>query len=191
VGMKIGRIFYRVRQFTSALHAAPDPQDLEDVGSILKGDQLALYLRMQPGEQAHSLEVLRLLQAQQAEEDPVGGLELRAAALLHDVGKICAPLQLWERVLIVLGKALLPGQSCRWGALPAEQLRETGWRSRLQRPFMIAARHPAWGAELAETAGASPLTVTLIRRHQDTIPNQGSSLEDRLLARLQAADDQN
>ena len=105
-----------------------------------------------------------------------------AAALIHDVGKILSPLSILDRVLIVLGQHFLPRAARRWGEGEAR-----GWR----RPFVVAARHAAWGADLAEQAGASGRTVRLIRRHQDSLTGDTAGEEDRLLADLHAADEAN
>jgi hypothetical protein len=56
----------------------------------------------------------------------------------------------------------------------------------IRRPFVVAAHHPEWGADLAEQAFASPRIVELIRRHQDF-----PAFDDQLLVALQAADDKN
>jgi hypothetical protein len=173
----MSRWFYRAGQFWRALFARPRSDDLAQAARLLPPDLLALFQQMQPGEQAHSLQVMRCLQnAGQADPD------LLTAALLHDVGKICYPLWIWERVLIVLGCKLLPAQARRWGqATPA------GWR----RAFVVAAHHPQWGAELAAKAGASPRVVALIGAHQGL--GEATSLDEstrRLLTLLQQYDDE-
>jgi len=183
------RVSYRVRQFWRALTATPGPEDLYQARQVLSNDLWALFQRLQASEQAHSLWIFRRL-LEQNEADP----DLLAAALLHDVGKSRLPLRLWERVAIVVGKKFCPGKATRWG-----RGEPRGWR----RPFVIAEQHAAWGAEMAARAGASPMTVTLIRRHQDThlqaAPEADSvnltnlrqvSLEDMLLRRLQELDNE-
>jgi len=127
---------------------------------------MELFLRQQPAEQAHSLEVFFQL-IEQGEDSP----DLLAAALLHDAGKSRFPLRLWERAEVVIGKALFPAWVEKWGESGAR-----GWK----RPFVIAARHAQWGAEMADEAGASALTVRLIRRHQDSIGGKrGSAVPQR------------
>ncbi len=84
--------------------------------------------------------------------------DLLSAALLHDVGKVLYPLSLLDRVVIVLGKRFFRRRAGRWSE---------GTPDRFRRPFVVAAHHPEWGADLAEQAGASSRTVDLIRRHQD------------------------
>ena len=135
-----------------------------------------MFLRLQPSEQAHSLNIFYALRAE-GHTDP----DLLAAALLHDIGKSCYPLKTWERVLIVLAKAIFPRQTDRWS-----EAQPTGWR----RPFVVARQHPAWGAELAEQVGASRLLQELIRRHQDALPNRPDTPADRLLVHLKKFDDQ-
>jgi hypothetical protein len=54
---------------------------------------------------------------------------------------------------------------------------------------VIRAKHPAWSAEDIAAAGGSALACALARRHQDRLETI-SGQEDRLLALLQAADDE-
>lgn len=178
--MSLSRVTYRVRQFYLALRTAADPQDLVQARSILTPAQMVLFTRMQSSEQAHAISVYRQLVGQ-GETSP----DLLAAALLHDAGKSLSPLRLWERVMIVLARAIFPAQSRRWGALPAEGRK--GWR----RAFIVAQQHPAWGAALAAEAGASPQTVTLIRQHQEPASAAADADIERLLSKLQAVDDNN
>ncbi len=173
----LSRLAYRTRQFWNAL---PVPRKRVETGALLphlSPPQIVLFRRMQPSEQAHAHQVLERLKAA-GQTDP----HLLAAALLHDVGKILYPLSLLDRVVIVLGKRFFRRRAGRWGE---------GTPGLFRRPFVVAAHHPAWGADLAEQAGASSRTVGLIRRHQDPpSPNPGSRTE-RLLAALQAADEEN
>jgi putative nucleotidyltransferase with HDIG domain len=170
-------LLYRTRQFWFALTAIPAEDDLVQAGRVLSPALMALFRRMQPSEQAHSLAIFRRLR-----EEGETNQDLWVAALLHDVGKSCHPLRLWERVLIVIGNWLLPGPARRWG-----QGRPAGWR----RAFVIAARHPEWGARMAAEAGASPLAVELIRRHHEkTTLNTAPYQFVHLLKRLQFLDNE-
>ncbi|HEX7973252.1 MAG TPA: HD domain-containing protein, partial [Anaerolineales bacterium] len=172
--------------------AVPTPQELAQAGALLTPPQMTLFLRLQPSEQAHSLNIFRQL-IDQGEENR----DLLVAALLHDVGKCLYPLSLWDRVLAVLAKGLFPARARDWGWAEPR-----GWR----RAFVVAEQHPRWGAALAAQAGCTPLTVNLIRRHQspdsylqlngdpvlrtEDSPNS-KFLENQLLQRLQLFDEEN
>lgn len=175
------RIRYRAGQFFKALHTHPSASQLEQAKTVLKPALLALFLQMQPAEQAHSLAVYEQLIANGEKNS-----DLLAAALLHDVGKIRAPLRIWERVIIVIAYYLLPDRIAAWG-----KGRPVGWK----RTFVVAEQHPAWGAEMAAKAGAPPMTVEIIRRHHQPVrslsaPGKLPPLEDHLILELQTIDEE-
>jgi hypothetical protein len=186
--MMAGRLLYRARQFWQALGATPHPEDLELAASVLTAPQLALFQQMPASDQAHGLRVLRALH-EGGERDA----DLLTAALLHDAGKGRCPLRPWERALIVVAGAVCPACLACWGSTAGEGIEgapdgDYGWR----RPFVVAVQHPAWGAEMAAAAGASPQVVVLILRHQERLHLSGSdseTIEDRHLRALQAVDD--
>ncbi|MCA9972379.1 MAG: HD domain-containing protein [Anaerolineales bacterium] len=169
---------YRAGQFWRLLFAAPlATAAWQDVAAVLSPAELRLFARFSAGDQQHSYDVLCTLRAAGYEN-----AELLAAALLHDVGKTRVRLSVWERSLIVLAQRLFPGRLAAWGGGAAR-----GWR----RPFVVKQQHPAWGAEMAAAAGAAPLVVSLIRRHQDAVLETAVTPEDALLRQLQWADDRN
>jgi hypothetical protein len=172
--MKAAR--YRLRQFFHYWKDSPPaPAERAEARRLLGPRLAALFERMTPGEQAHSLQVLRVVAAEAgAAPLPAGLLQ---AALLHDVGKTRAPLGLAGRVLVVAAGRWAPA---RWGLGEPR-----GWR----RPFVTRAQHAAWGAALCAEAGADPLAVTLVRRHQDRLGEAAAAPEDEWLRRLQRADD--
>lgn len=179
--MNSSRILYRSRQFWRAISTGPSQGDLDLVSSILTDSQIDLFRRMQPGEQAHSIQVLKELRYQGVENP-----DLLTAALLHDIGKTRMPLRVWERVLIVIVRAVCENCVHKWGSSNEVNLQNGGgWR----RAFIVAEQHPAWGAELAAGCGTSPLAVSLIARHQERINPEASGEEEVLLRKLQAVDD--
>jgi len=171
--------FYRLRQFRNALIAKPSEGDLEVVTAYLTPEQVALFKRMHPSEQMHSIQVVRALEHAPTPSTEEHQKDLRVAALLHDIGKSRYSLKIWERVIIVLLKAALPEQSEKWG-----EGEPIGWR----RPFVIARQHPQWGAQMALAAGVSPVAAALIERHQEDQFDKSGELVDRLVQRLKAAD---
>jgi hypothetical protein len=170
--MLISRLAYRTRQFWNALAGSRKTVETEALLPHLTPLQIDLFRRMQVSAQVHACKVLGFLQAG-GQNDP----NLLAAALLHDVGKAAYPPTLLDRMIVVLGSHFFRNATARWSE---------GAPAGMRRPFVVAAHHSAWGAELAIRAGASPRTVELIRRHHDPLPS-----DDPLLIALQAADDAN
>lgn len=168
---------YRLRQFWTNLVGKPAAESLAQARQLLGPDLYALFLQMQPGEQAHSLQVFLDLRALGQAD-----LDLLTAALLHDVGKARDRLRLWERVLVVIGKRVFPSRWRQWG-----QGEPRGWK----RAFVIAEQHPEWGAEMADSAGASPAVVNLIRLHQVSLKQPPLTAQERQLQMLQQVDDLN
>jgi hypothetical protein len=176
------RLFYRVHQFWLALSAKPNPAGLELARGVLTPAQMELFIAMPPNEQAHALNVLQKLLGQ-GESHP----DLLAAALLHDVGKQTHPLHPLERAVIVLGQKLFPHKLKQLGAEPLSGLHSLpAW----QRSFVVAAQHPAWGAQMARDAGVSELGQALISRHQEKPSKNPLTVEDTLLLKLQAVDNE-
>jgi hypothetical protein len=171
------RVVYRVTQFLHALAATPHQEEKAHARASLPTSLRPLFDRLSPPDLSHSLRVWRTLQGS-GENDA----ELLAAALLHDVGKACHPLRLWERVLVVLGTNLFPrALQCLGSGQPR------GWR----RAFVVARQHPQWGAELVHSAGGSERLAALIRHHQDEPGESQDRTLDRPLQSLQAADAEN
>lgn len=165
----IARAAYRVRQFLRAVLAPLRRAELEQIEPLLPPAQWALFRRMPPADQQHGLAVYRALQARGVQQP-----DLLAAALLHDAGKVAMRPRLPLRVATVLLEGLAPRL---WERMSSGEAR--GWR----RPFALYRRHAAIGAQWATEAGCSPLTVRLIREHEQPPGN------DALLTLLRQADD--
>jgi hypothetical protein len=164
----------RLNQGLRALIAFVRPPDLAEAREVLGPRLTPLFRQMRLSEQNHCLRVMHTLRAQGCNHP-----DLLVAALLHDVGKTRYPLTLFGRTLPVLVKAVAPRLARRLSQ---------GEPCGLRRPFVVVERHPQWGAEMLAEAGASPLAVTLTRRHQEHLSHPPQSEEDRLLLLLQAAD---
>jgi hypothetical protein len=174
------RIWYRVTQFFNALTARASPAEIEQAIDVLAPEARVLFGRQSRLDQCHALAVWRSL-CQAGHTNP----QLLSAALLHDVGKAAARLTPWQRAAIVALDRLAPGALRRLGN---GELTEEGRAAGLRHPFAVTIRHAELGACWALEAGCSPLTVALIRRHQDRVTSAETE-EDRLLAVLQTADD--
>lgn len=166
---------YRVGQFAAALRArhAAGALDAGPARAVLAPPLADLFDRMPPEDRRHGLDVLGRLRAG-GTEDPV----LLSAALLHDVGKAEAGVDLIHRVTRVLLQRAAP-RLWRWLCRP------TGWR----RPFWAVANHPARGAVWVETVGGPPELVALIRLHESPAPaDWAGTAQGRRHAALRAVD---
>lgn len=169
---------YRVRQFVRAVDSwiRSDDGDAAVAARYLPPEAVKLFQAMSRYDRRHVLKVVQALERQGHTDR-----DLLAAALLHDAGKTVTQegrVRLWHRVAVVLMHVSWPNLLERL----AKGGRQ-GWR----RPFYVQLTHAAIGAEAAEQAGCSEVTVDLIRRHEDA-PGQ---MCDPLLAALQAADSEN
>lgn len=142
--------------------------------------QWELFSRLQSSEQVHAIAVFRKL-LEQGENQP----DLLVAALLHDIGKLQYRLNLFERAMIVVAKALVPRKSRRWGKMPTRGWEDLpGWR----KAFILAEQHAVWGAEMARKVGVSPLSEALIRHHHHLPKEDTDQLESNLLRKLWIVD---
>lgn len=167
------RAGYRASQFVHALLARPAAEGAQLAAAHLPPHLRPVFEGMSRSERAHSLAVLRAL-LRQGHTDP----DLLAAALLHDAGKTRAPLRLFDRVQVVLGCRLVPASARVWGSGAPY-----GWK----RPWVVAAQHAKWGAEILAQAGASPRLEAIVRRHHEAPLADGTDV-DLLLDALRAAD---
>ncbi len=172
-------VVYRLGQGLRALASLllPLPVETTLAEQHLTPEEFALFRRLKRSEQQHSLRVLRTVFAQADETSPA----LAAAALLHDVGKIRYPVDLFGKTLPVLVKIVLPERVTRWShGDPANPL---------IRPFVTYFHHPAYSGELLQAAGSHPDVVWLAAHHADAPDCWGGHPLLPLLIRLQAADD--
>lgn len=172
------RAIYRVWQFWQVVKARPlTKKEMAEIAEILNPVELELFFRQEISGQQHAIRVMRTLKEAGHEDN-----DLLVAALLHDVGKSKALSRWWDRPAVVLGQALFPDRSDFWASGSGN-----GWN----RPFVVKKCHPEWGAAAAAACGSSPLTVSLIRKHEELLKDDEGSRERRLLALLQWADNQN
>ena len=170
---------YRARQFWQALRAGPlSAEEQSEIDGVLTSEQMALFREQSEAGQQHGCRVMRTLVSVGHDED-----DLLVAALMHDVGKNRAQYTWFDRVKVVLGQRLMPGRASKWA-----EGKQGGW----SKAFVVKANHPEWGAEALAANGGSEVSVSLVRRHQETkLAAWEDNEENRLLALLQRADDQN
>ena len=185
------RAGYRVRQFGNALSTRDrslTEAERTEIRAWLPVTAWPMFDAMPHNDQHHSLNVLRSLRVA-GHDEPA----LMQAALLHDVAKSIGGVTLFHRVAVVVVKIVRPDWLVRLVEAPPPG--RDDWRY----PFWAHANHPQLGAEMAAAAACDPLAMTLIRRHQESqrstfrrsdVPTFDAPIE-RLLAALQAADDDN
>lgn len=168
---------YRIWQFWKTLTGRLSPTEWEEIQEVLTPDQMVLFQKMGPSDQAHCYRVMTLLREEGYTEPDV-----LAGALLHDAGKSEHPLRFWERPLPVLFDHFFPEHQSQ-----SKHKSPHGWR----RALVIAEHHPRWGARLAARAGASDLTVWLIQNHQQPDPQDPPHPQaEAFLKALKKADNQ-
>ncbi|HUN22027.1 MAG TPA: HD domain-containing protein [Anaerolineales bacterium] len=171
---------YRLRQFRWAVGARLSEREQAAVCQLLPPSLHPLFFQLAPSEQAHAWRVWQAVLAQ-GQNAP----DLQIAALLHDVGKIRYRLHLWERVWIVLGRALGAKQVQRWGQ--AHLAEAKFW----QMAFVVAQQHPQWGGELVQ-GQVSAACAWLVTHHADPhVSSDAPSLWREWLTYLQVADNRN
>lgn len=174
-GVVLKRWRYRIWQGLSRLQIGVSHQqvDLEDARRQLSVAEWGLFSALTPGDQVHALCVLRGIQRGSTET-----VALAKAALLHDVGKVGAGLNLGWRALVVVLGAL--------GRLERAASQDpNSWRH----PLYMHLHHAERSAQMCADAGCASEVVALVRWH-DTDPESVPDHKVRThLAILQAADD--
>jgi hypothetical protein len=150
------RVFYRARQFFGGLFARVSEADRREAEAVLPPLARTWFRSLPPDLQRHGLLVMRDLRAAGFDRPDV-----LTAALLHDAGKAEASSGPIQRAIVVLARKLAPA----WVARRARR----DWQSArgLDRLLTVAAQHPQIAAEKAARYGCDPVTIELIRRHQD------------------------
>ncbi len=169
---------HRLGQGLGALFAFTRSADLDTARQHLKACEFDAFRALSLSEQLHSLNVLSHVLKADAAAPP----ELRAAALLHDVGKSRYKLALWQKTVGVLVEALAP--KLYRGFKEEEKIRF--WRA----PFIVRQRHAAWGGQILRACGSEPAVIWLVEHHQDDAERHRDHALHGLLARLQTADGQ-
>ena len=171
---------YRITQGVRAIVGFTQQVDYTLPEQVLTPGLLAAFKQLKRSEQLHSIRVLKAVMAQ----NPDTHHDLAVAALMHDSGKIRYPLSVYGKSIAVLARKLLP-PLYRYGS---ERDPQTAiWA----RPFIVAAYHPMWSADILREDGASERATWLVEHHQENVAEWMEHPYAGLLARLQQADDTN
>jgi hypothetical protein len=170
------RIFYRARQFFGGLSARVSDAEVRAAEAVLNPSAYAWFRSLPRDLQWHGLQVMHDLQ-----HAGIDRPDMLAAALLHDAGKAEGASGPLVRAFIVLAVQLAPDWSAR--------RKEINYREAqgIDRVLAIAYQHPQIAAEKAIACGCDPITIDLIRYHQDY--RRGK--DDALLQLFQQVDNEN
>lgn len=165
-----------VRRFAGALSpAGPDREAEKWVEETLTAPELALWRRMSGPDRRHAVGVARRVVVALGPDEATP--PVRAAALLHDVGKVESGLGTLGRVpATVVGMVSGHRRAERWAS----------GRGPLRRVGRYL-DHSRIGAELLERAASDPLTVRWAAEHH--LPAERWGVPSRVAAALKAADD--
>jgi len=170
------RIFYRARQFFGGLFTRVSDADRRAAEVVLNLPARAWFHSLPRDLQWHGLRVMHDLQRAGVDRS-----DMLVAALLHDAGKAAGSSGPLVRAFIVLAVYLAPDWSARRKEIDYREAQG------IDRVLAIAYQHPQIAAERARQCGCDPITIDLIRYHQDT--ERGKT--DPLLRLFQQVDDQN
>ncbi len=170
------RLIYRVQQFFGGVYAPVSAADRREADAVLNPAAREWFHSLPRDLQWHGLQVMHDLK-----RAGVDRADVLAAALLHDAGKAAGSNGPLVRTFIVLARHLAPGWSARRKVIDYRAAQG------IDRFLAIAYQHPEIAAAEAAVRGCDPITVHLIRHHQDEHLGQ----VDALLRQFQRADDRN
>jgi hypothetical protein len=171
----VGRWWHLAKRFVGSLRpGGPSRRDVVWVISVLSEAEFALWARMSAPDRRHSVAIAREVDRRLGDDSSPA---IRAAALLHDVGKIDAGLGTWGRVVATLAvKAAGPETADVW-------IERRGFTRRVG----LYVQHPRLGGDMLELAGSDPLTVAWTREHH--LPESEWTVAPRIARVLHEVDD--
>ena len=98
---------HRVGQFFKALTARVQPKEIEEISSVLKPEEVSLFLSMSIIDQRHSLDVYETSKKVILDYPDADQKLTARAVLLHDLGKSRFTLSLMDRVLATVPRPIL------------------------------------------------------------------------------------
>ena len=147
-------MLYRLQQFWSALFPHITAQESEFVSNYLNKNELIVFNKLPKSDRKHSIKIALHL-SQKYSSDQI----LIRAALLHDIGKIFRPLNIFEKTIAVLLHDLSPSLALKLSK-KENSIMDTYYN------------HPKKGAFLAEHLKLKRDLIFLIEHHHNpTIDN--------------------
>jgi hypothetical protein len=169
-----------VRRFLGALSpAAPRPDDVAWVTTILNERELAVWSRLPKHDRRHAIAVARRVEAALTGTVYAADARWLEAALLHDVGKLDSGLGVLGRVAATLA-----------GAVAGHDMADA-WSQRrgVTRRFGLYLRHPELGASRIRMCDGSPEAARWAEAHQDPHRWDQTGIPRPVVEALVAADD--
>lgn len=170
------RLLYRFRQFFGGVFAQVSNEERREADAVLNPLARAWFQSLPRDLQWHGLQVMHDLK-----RAGVDRADVLAAALLHDAGKAAGPNGPLMRTFSILARHLVPAWSARRKEIDYREARG------IDRVLAIAYQHPQIAAEKAAACGCDPVTIDLIRYHQD----DARSKDNALLMLFQQVDNEN
>jgi putative nucleotidyltransferase with HDIG domain len=112
-------IFYRIKQFYTYINAKITEEDKKYLNKNLNSVELELFKKLSKNEQKHCINVAYCIEKACREYDNHINLQrLIKAALLHDIGKSCKRLNVFEKSIIVVLDNFTKGAIKRYENFP-------------------------------------------------------------------------
>jgi hypothetical protein len=174
------RAVHLARRFFGALSpAAPSPDDLAWVRTVLGPDAYDQWQRMANHDQRHSIGVARGVQADLVGTEFADDPRWLAAALLHDIGKLDSRLGVYGRVVATVS-----------GAVAGRDMAEA-WseRSGFTRRVGLYLQHPALGADRIRLVGGPEEAAVWAAAHHQADTWADTGIPEPVVLALVASDD--
>jgi hypothetical protein len=178
--MKISRLPHLTRRFFGSLRPGPPrAAEVAWVTTVLEPGEYELWLRMANPDRRHSIAVARRVQAMLAGTPYADDTTWPATALLHDVGKIDAGLNTFQRVGATLA-----------GAAAGHDMAEA-WAAKrgITRRVGLYLRHPELGATRIRLADGRTEVAAWAEVHHQPERWASTGIPEPVITALHDADD--
>lgn len=174
------KVLHLSRRFFGSLRPGPPrAADVDWVTTVLEPGEYELWSRMSNPDRRHSIAVARRVQSMLAETPYADDTRWPATALLHDVGKIDANLNTFQRVGATLA-----------GAAAGHDMAEA-WSAKrgITRRVGLYLQHPELGATRIRLAGGRAEIAAWAAAHHQPDRWASTGIPEPVIAVLHEADD--